>query len=276
MKGYKAFNKGLICRDFQYEVGKTYKYDGKIELCEAGFHFCQKASDCACYYDPINSDFAEVEAIGEVIEGRDKCVTNEIRIIRLISNSEFYKLINNGRRNVGAWNNGHGNTGHSNTGNWNVGDRNTGRMNTGSLNTGASNTGGRNAGSCNIGNWNAGSRNIGNKNTGRCNTGNGNSGDWNNTSWSTGFFCSEPQTVKIFDIDTGKEYEDVIDLLPGVLWYIPFGHYWLNDEPKIYTAEDRQRFYDELEIEDKKLIQNIPNFNADKFKECTGIEVESD
>ena len=37
MKMYKGFDKNLKCRDFQYEIGKTYTED-KAELCNAGFH----------------------------------------------------------------------------------------------------------------------------------------------------------------------------------------------------------------------------------------------
>lgn len=38
MKGYKAFNKGLTCRNFKYEVGKTYE-EQELGLCRKGFHF---------------------------------------------------------------------------------------------------------------------------------------------------------------------------------------------------------------------------------------------
>lgn len=38
MKTFKGFDKDLRCRGFQYEVGKTYKCNGKIELCSNGFH----------------------------------------------------------------------------------------------------------------------------------------------------------------------------------------------------------------------------------------------
>ena len=40
VKGYKGFNQDLTCRGFQYEIGKTYEYNGEIELCSSGFHFC--------------------------------------------------------------------------------------------------------------------------------------------------------------------------------------------------------------------------------------------
>lgn len=67
IKGYKVFNPDWTCRGFQYEVGKTYKHEGDIGLCKAGFHFCQKIADCFSYYDFNNKNkVAEVEAIGLV------------------------------------------------------------------------------------------------------------------------------------------------------------------------------------------------------------------
>ena len=264
MKGYKAFDKGLICRGFQYEVGKTYKHKGKIGLCESGFHFCKTASDCAEHYDHAISEFAEIEAFGKIIEGYNKCVTDEIKIVRLISRLEFYELVNEGKNNVGVRNTGYYNIGDINTGNYNTGNSNTGYYNIGDINTGNYNTG----------NSNTGNSNIGDINTGNYNTGNSNTGDWNCTDRSTGLFCTEVQTVKIFDIDTGKTYKELSDLLPPILWNIPFGCYWSNDELKTYTSEDRQKFYDSLSDGAKSKIKAIPHFNAEKFKKCTGIKVE--
>lgn len=49
--GYKVFNYDWKCRDFQYEVGQEYIYEGEIELCQAGFHFCPTLIDCFNYYE---------------------------------------------------------------------------------------------------------------------------------------------------------------------------------------------------------------------------------
>lgn len=49
---FKGFDKDLKCRDFQYEVGKTYSMPEKPEVCVKGFHCCTKLSDVFLYYPP--------------------------------------------------------------------------------------------------------------------------------------------------------------------------------------------------------------------------------
>ena len=101
IKGYKAFNKDLKCRGFQYEIGKEFEHKRKIELCEEGFHFCKKIVDIQGYYNLKNEEtrLCEVEATGKVIEGDDKCVTDKIKIIKEISKEEMYILGNEGKGN---------------------------------------------------------------------------------------------------------------------------------------------------------------------------------
>ena len=70
MKMYKGFDKNLKCRDFQYEIGKTYTED-KAELCEVGFHACEHPLDCLNYYDPGESRYCEVDLDEVTDEHRD-------------------------------------------------------------------------------------------------------------------------------------------------------------------------------------------------------------
>jgi hypothetical protein len=94
--GYKGFNKGLTCRGFGYQVGKSYKHNGEIELCQRGFHFCENPLDILNYYDLVDSDgmlteFARVEATGKVKSRDDKSVTDKLTIKARITIPTFVK-----------------------------------------------------------------------------------------------------------------------------------------------------------------------------------------
>ena len=52
MKVYKATDKNMKCRGFQYELGKTAEVEGDIELCEKGLHACEMPLDVLGYYAP--------------------------------------------------------------------------------------------------------------------------------------------------------------------------------------------------------------------------------
>ena len=85
IKGYKAFNKGMICKGKQYEENTTYEESGN-KICEAGvMHFCENPFDVLNYYPLIDkdgntSDFADVEAIGDIYKEKDKTATNKLHI----------------------------------------------------------------------------------------------------------------------------------------------------------------------------------------------------
>ena len=52
MKVYKATDKDMKCRGFQYELGKTAEVEGDIELCNKGLHACDMPLDVLGYYAP--------------------------------------------------------------------------------------------------------------------------------------------------------------------------------------------------------------------------------
>ena len=180
MKGYKATNADMTCQGFKFELGKWYKHEGKVKLCESGFHFCVHPSGPWSYYNDKTTRFFAVEArdvIEEYTPGSDlKVVCREIRLISEIIPD---------------------------------GDRNTGDMNTGNMNTGYRNTGDRNTGYMNTGDMNTGDRNTGNMNTGDMNTGNGNA-----TNNSSGFFCSKEPKVLSFDVQTKLTKESFLKQYP--------------------------------------------------------------
>ena len=85
MKGYKGFEKGMICRGKQYAENTTFE-EKEADLCKKGMHFCEDPIDVLNYYSVVDengnlNEFAEVEAPDEdTIKGDDKCCTKKLKI----------------------------------------------------------------------------------------------------------------------------------------------------------------------------------------------------
>ena len=88
---YKAFNADMKCRDFQFEIGKTYTHEGAVEICESGFHSCSNPFDVLNYYDLIDSRFCVVEASGDIKTHADdsKIASAKITVSAEIKLPEF-------------------------------------------------------------------------------------------------------------------------------------------------------------------------------------------
>jgi hypothetical protein len=80
---YKGFDKGLQCRDYQFEIGKAFVHDGPVKHCKSGFHACENPLDVFGYYGPGSSRFALVELSGELsreTDGDSKIAAGSITI----------------------------------------------------------------------------------------------------------------------------------------------------------------------------------------------------
>jgi hypothetical protein len=94
IKSYKAFDKNMRCRDFQYEVGKEYEMDGDIKCCNRGFHACKNPLEVWNYYDMLNSRFAEVEQSGKIDEEENstKVCSSHIKIKAELNLADIIKV----------------------------------------------------------------------------------------------------------------------------------------------------------------------------------------
>ena len=95
MKGYKAFEKGMICRGKQYAENTVFEEE-EAEICKKGMHFCKNPLDVLDYYPLVDengniSEFAEVEALDEAkTDDGKKFVTKKLKVKDKIT---FDKLI---------------------------------------------------------------------------------------------------------------------------------------------------------------------------------------
>ena len=94
---FKGFDKNLKCRGFQYVEGETYTMDEyQISLCNRGFHFCYRIKDVFQFYrNDGNNQFAIIEPLGKVLKSSDKSVTNQIKIVKVLTPTELDKILIN-------------------------------------------------------------------------------------------------------------------------------------------------------------------------------------
>ena len=92
IKSYKAFNKDMTCRGFQYEIGKEYE-EKDAEACKCGFHACEYPLDCFSYYTPSKSEFCEVEQSGKISKSNldTKISSSKIKIGKKLNIAELVK-----------------------------------------------------------------------------------------------------------------------------------------------------------------------------------------
>ena len=256
--GFKVFQPDWTCSPSggfkQYSCPGRFQQDGDLDMCGNGMHFCLNLADCFNYYsfNPDNK-VAEVIAHGEVIQGDDKCCTNDLEVVREISWQEVLTLVNTGKACTGR---------------------------------------------CNTGNRNTGNRNTGNRNTGDWNTGDWNTGDWNLSSFNTGCFMTEEQPIMMFNKPSDWTFRKWLESdARWLLNHIPKNvTTWVYacdmtdqekaDHPEHKTtggylktldeADAAQTWWDGLDQCKRGIILDLPNFDADIFFKCTGINVKGE
>ena len=96
MKGYKGFEKGMICRGKQYAENTVFEEEN-AKICESGIHFCENPMDVLDFYPILDdncnfNEFAEVEALDEAhTDDNRKYCTKKIKIGAKLSISNFIK-----------------------------------------------------------------------------------------------------------------------------------------------------------------------------------------
>ena len=250
----KGFDKNLRCRGVQFEVGKTYDTgakDDELSLCSSTvYHYCDSLRKVHQHYSAqpdSNNRFCEIEVLGAEVTDGEKIGSNKIRIVREIVGEELDILrgILDG-------------------------------------NTGVFNSGNRNSGDCNSGDGNSGSRN----------SGDGNSGDWNSCNYSSGVFCSREEKIRIFNKPSNmtmqefvySEYYHALNSVPFELTeWIQYTKEEQDTDAKKATGgylrtvpykEACAKWWLNMSAKNKSIIMSMPNFDAEVFKEITGIDCE--
>ena len=241
--GYKGFNVKedgtLYCRDMTFKVGDMAEVKGPLVICKNGIHFCWNLNDVNDYYNLRDSVICEVEPLGEIVADIDgkKCCTNKLKIKRMLTKEEVLKI---------------------------------------------SNTGNENTGYINSGDWNSGNRNSGNRN----------SGDWNSGNCNSGFFNENENKCYIFDKLSdmtvlqfrNSRFYEALNSVPFILteWVEYTEEEKKADKAKALIGgylkkyeykEACKTWWDKLSDKNKKIIQEIPNFDAEKFYRITGIRI---
>ena len=277
VKGYKVFNPDWTCRGYRYAVGMIAETDEEIEVCTWGFHFCTNPAACFNYYnfDPRNK-VAEVVAKGRVKTEGDKSVTDKLEIVREVSWEEVLRLVNTGAGNLGLSNSGSRNSGSRNSGNRNSGDFNSGSRNSGDFNSGDFNSGDFNCGDFNCGDFNC--------------------GDFNKTDRSSGCFCTEEPKIYFFNKPSPMTLKEWWNSdARWIMHYMPTKNTLEWVDSVIMTEEEKanhpehettggflrimkpeetvQHWWKGLDEEARNKVLSLPNFDAEIFREITGIRV---
>ena len=170
----------------------------------------------------------------------------------------------------------------------------TGNHSTGYYSTGNRSTGYCSTGNCSTGDYSTGNYSTGDRSTGNFSTGHYSTGNWSISNYSTGHFSTEDYSgFGAFDKPcTIEEWSAV---------YKPYWIYFsltewvdkedMNDKEKednpsykttggylrVYEYQEAWRkAYDSATRKEQLKIKDLPNFDKDKFKQISGIDIDED
>lgn len=88
MKAIKGFDAQLKCRNFQFEVGQTYKHEGAVKACRSGFHAVPADLHPLTvfeFYPPAGSRFCIVEVDGATDREENKIAAEILTVQKEMS-----------------------------------------------------------------------------------------------------------------------------------------------------------------------------------------------
>ena len=91
MIAYKGFKPGLVCRDYQFQMGLNVT--DKANCAANGFHCAENPLDCLSYYSNMNqAEYYVVKAEGDIDEDGDdtKIACTELTILKRLSRMDFF------------------------------------------------------------------------------------------------------------------------------------------------------------------------------------------
>lgn len=102
VEGYKGTDNDMICRDFQYKIGKKYQISDEPILCERGFHLCLHLKDVFDFYSPNGRNrFFKVKALvnkNDLVNYNsrydNKLVAKEIEFVEEVGFEEMKEHLN--------------------------------------------------------------------------------------------------------------------------------------------------------------------------------------
>ena len=196
--------------------------------------------------------------------------------------------ISTGDYSTGNYSTGYYSTVYHSTGNYSTGYYSTGSYSTSNYSTGNYSTGYHSTGNRSTGNYS-----TGNRSTGHYSTGNRSTGSWSISDYSTGHFSTidysgfgafnKPCTLNewknakkpnflYFDLTEWVTKEKMSDKekADNPSYKTTGGYLKVYDYKKAF-----QKAYNKASDEDKALLLKLPNFDAEVFKEISGIDVNA-